>query len=41
MQQQIKVAEDKRMQEGGDWTKELQNTIERERDLVRKVALIE
>mmetsp|Transcript_1304 Transcript_1304/g.2134 ORF Transcript_1304/g.2134 Transcript_1304/m.2134 type:complete len:794 (-) Transcript_1304:76-2457(-) len=41
MQQRIQVAEEKRMQEGGDWTKELQNTVDRERELIRKVALIE
>jgi hypothetical protein len=38
---QLKAAEEKRMQEGGDWTNELQNAVGREQELVRKLALLE
>mmetsp|Transcript_31917 Transcript_31917/g.47108 ORF Transcript_31917/g.47108 Transcript_31917/m.47108 type:complete len:756 (+) Transcript_31917:214-2481(+) len=41
LQQVVRESDEKRMQEGGDWTKELENTIERERELVRKLALVE
>lgn len=41
LQQIVRESDEKRMQEGGDWTKELDNTRERERELVRKLALVE
>lgn len=41
LQQKLRESDEKRMQEGGDWTKELESTIERERDLVRNLALLE
>ena len=41
IQQQLKSAEEQRMQEGGDMTVELQNTLQREQELLRKMALME
>ena len=41
IQQQLKAVEEQRMQEGGDMTMELQTTLQREQELVRKVALME
>ena len=41
IQQQLKAAEEQRMQEGGDMTMELQSTLQREQELVRKVAFME
>ena len=41
IQQQMKIAEEQRMQEGGDMTMELQNTLQREQELVRRMVLME
>jgi hypothetical protein len=41
IQQQMKIAEEQRMQEGGDMTMELQNTLQREQELVRRIVLME
>jgi hypothetical protein len=41
IQTQLKVAEEQRMQEGGNMTMELQNALQREQDLVRKMVLME
>jgi hypothetical protein len=41
IQLQLKFAEEQRMQEGGNMTMELQNALQREQDLVRKMVLME
>jgi hypothetical protein len=38
MQRRLALVEEKRMQEGGDWTKELEDTIQRERDSIKKLS---
>jgi len=40
-QHKLQESDEKRMEEGGDWTKELEITIERERDLLKKLAFVE
>ena len=40
-QAKMRELEDKRAQEGGDWTKELEHTIHREQELIRKVAFLD
>jgi chromosome segregation ATPase len=37
LEERLTVLEQKRMQEGGDWTKELEDTIQREREAIKKV----
>lgn len=37
LEERLAVLEQKRMQEGGDWTKELEETIQREREAIKKV----
>lgn len=37
LEERIANSEEKRMQEGGDWTKELEDTIQREREGIKKV----
>jgi hypothetical protein len=41
IQLQLKSAEEQRMQEGGSMTVELQNTLQREQELLRRMALME
>jgi len=41
LQHKVRESDEKRMQEGGDWTKELENTIEREHELIKKLAFVE
>ena len=37
----IKEMEERRMQEGGDWTKEMENALQREQESVRRMANLE
>lgn len=37
LEERLAVMEQKRMQEGGDWTKELEETIQREREAIKKL----
>lgn len=39
--QHLRQVEERRMQEGGDWNKELANALEREKEMVRRVASLE
>jgi hypothetical protein len=39
--QHLRQVEERRMQEGGDWNKELANALEREKEMVRLVAALE
>lgn len=39
--EQIKTLNEQRAQEGGNWTKELEDALEREQETLRKVALLE
>ena len=39
--ERLRQAEDKRLQEGGDWTKELEEALHREQDALRRAALVE
>ena len=41
MRKQLREAEEKRTQEGGDWTKEFQQTVQKEQELHRKISLLE
>ena len=38
---QLKNVEQRRMQEGGDWTKELEDAVNREQDAIAKLAAVE
>ena len=41
LQKTLEVEESKRLQEGGDWTKELEDSVQRERDAIVKVNELE
>jgi myosin heavy subunit len=40
LEHRLSELEEKRIQEGGDWTKELEDTIQRERDLIKKANIL-